>query len=109
MRLRFAAAGAAVVTLVLCVSASQANGVDLNTNCGVRSSFFNRDKCRIYIAGVVDAIMEMQHPNICFPRNYDMRQSVAIVQKFMALNPERLNNGPATVVRDALHAAYPCE
>jgi hypothetical protein len=89
--------------------AQAANGMDLYNMCGHNpSAFFHKPKCQIYVGDAVNSIVLGPHPTICFPANFDPRQTLPIVQKFMRDRPETLNNSGPEVIRLAMHDAYPC-
>jgi hypothetical protein len=90
-------------------AAHAADGVDLYKLCGHNpSAFFHKADCENFIGGTVSGIAMGPHPQICFPRNFDPRQTLPIVQKFMREHPEALNNSEPEVIRLSLRDAYPC-
>lgn len=103
----------AVVTISLMAATSFAyaqNGVDLERTCGTAGrAFWSGTSCENYVRGIVAGMaLAGKTPGICFPYNFDPRQTLPIVRQFMANHPEALNNSEARIVQMALHQAYPC-
>jgi hypothetical protein len=89
-------------------TAAHANGVDFEGKCGGGTRAYAQAECQGFAAGVVAGIQISPHPNICFPANFDRRQSLPIVLNWMQQHPEMLNWGPALLIRQAFRETYPC-
>jgi hypothetical protein len=100
--------GALIIWALPVIGAAQANGVDFETNCGGGGGAYDRIECRSFVAGVVAGLQISPHPHICFPENFDRRQSLPIVLDWMRSHPDMLNWGPVRLIRQALRETYPC-
>jgi hypothetical protein len=76
-----------------------------------------RNSCRVYIAGVVDAIRVTQASSpsnsvgtwrACFPPQFEVGQAEGVVRKFLRTHPEWLHQSAARLTARAFAEAFPC-
>jgi hypothetical protein len=74
---------------------------------------FDATECISFISGVVDggqfaAKGDRRLFPVCFPPDVDGNQMAKIIVKYGDDHPEKLNNGAAYIVINALQQAFPC-
>lgn len=118
----------AVITSLSISSAVALDGNKIHSICSDAPDLLN-----LYVSGVLDEAKEMQgmmfvlheinkpippkeaalmwrmaHGNVCTPDGVTIGQSRDIVCKHLREHPETRQNTKASLVRDALEAAFPC-
>jgi hypothetical protein len=97
--------------------AGQGMGPDLCEACvSAGKGTVKSDFCNLYLKGISEGLfigqdVTSQGLKTCLPENeaLDVRQTRAIVEKFMREHPERLNQKAGSLVFEALVQAFPCK
>jgi Rap1a immunity proteins len=91
------------------------SGPDLYDICNAGNGTIKSEFCDVYLGGIslgfyLSQDMTKQGYGTCLPEEpLDVRQTRAIVDKFMRDHPEELNQSAATLVVEALVRAFPCK
>jgi hypothetical protein len=84
-----------------------ADGADLKRSCG-RANIWNDLACQSYVRGLAEGMSVAIHPAICFPADFDARQALPIVRRYLRTHPGELDMQSPRVVQGAFRDAYPC-
>jgi hypothetical protein len=66
----------------------------------------------VYVLGVIDGIgstYPSKPPLFCLPAQITGKQALAVAQKYLNDQPEKLHEQAATLIALSLHTAFPCK
>ena len=86
-------------------------GSDLARDCSASQNYFSYGSCSGYLMGVADMMAQPEWPyptKACLPDEVGRGQLVAIVKKYIASHPNKLQDPALDIVPTALAQAFPC-
>jgi hypothetical protein len=88
------------------------SGNDLWAQCSANDNF-RRGVCMGFVTGIADATAGtaagVPRRMVCIPSQVTLQQTVDVVKGDLAQHPERRHYAAASIVADALAAAFPCK
>jgi hypothetical protein len=105
-----------IAVALLCTPAfgQEQSGMALNELCRGHAKGSGDVACGAYLRGFFDGVAMANGGNaadvrICFPDGVTLRQVRLVVEKYLADNPDKLNQDASWLAFAALYLAFPCK